>query len=947
MKHFTLSTKLFVSIFFLSLTNVLSAKIQEPNVTNATAQAGSEKPTIELLEDPYFYSFNEGRPIQWQTAGTVTQLKGSDRYSSDTGFGIGIETENEVGFLKQVIDLKRADKEVVAGDELECLLHYCTLTSKRPEGPFRLALRWLDAAGKELPSTEKDFINNPDIHFGRMKAYGELKFRTICPEGAVKLEFALLIAPESQVRMDDFSVLRLSKKDILPLVAVLPQFRTIVGEVGKSETYPVALQGMHLAADQAPNFAGTQSASVMKLDVDKLPKNGTIKAHLTITPQKAGVYVGGSTYKLRFSGADQENSGSLSLTSYFKKAGTTPSIKLKSGQQVRTFVAAPNKTDEQSLEFEISDVITSVNLALTQKVNGAFRIDVGQYYYATGPGKLYQRPVKVTFAPREAGEYEAMLKVSSVLADTLVIHLKGVAKAATSTELVESFCEDRAMDKRFVGTAWTGYHKFDLGYWKLDGKWKDKSNVSLSASGTLYYDELIANGVNALQLLPVTSAKQCKAEYSIDGGGHWISLAVANDAGEYVVNTHRPTLIRFVATSDITVERVKILPNTLETRQKFDKIEDAMLKQADKEPLEVLNETFSGLRHTRILGLNGWQNLTLLGERPFYAWQQKDAAQTVVENEVAQISFLKYGVEDNREHESWLISPTLSYKKAKSKDLTFSLMYRNQTTDGKEVFGFYILAEKDGKVTPYYIDLSNYVPAGVQLEADSWFDYRIDLSKVDGLTIDDNFHVAFSYYSPVGGKRTSLNFMIDDVTFGRTDLPELSIDNDFIKFVFRAGQEMTPQTINVFSDRTKAPITLTLTPSGQKKYFKVSHSKLPSEGGTIAVGFKSNDTKTHAAALLIQTRGAEPIVVKLLAQPIDTGIDDITSNGENVPSPAIIGSQLVVRGNYQHYQLFSTDGCLLQQGTYQEQIDLSHLHSKIFILKLRTDNVVRSFSLIR
>ena len=189
--------------------------------------------------------------------------------------------------------------------------------------------------------------------------------------------------------------------------------------------------------------------------------------------------------------------------------------------------------------------------------------------------------------------------------------------------------------------------------------------------------------------------------------------------------------------------------------------------------------------------------------------------------------------------------------------------------------------------------------------------------------------------------------MIDDVTFGRTDLPELSIDNDFIKFVFHAGQEMTPQTINVFSDRTKAPITLTLTPSGQKKYFKVSHSKLPSEGGTIAVGFKSNDTKTHAAALLIQTRGAEPIVVKLLAQPIDTGIDDITSNGENVPSPAIIGSQLVVRGNYQHYQLFSTDGCLLQQGTYQEQIDLSHLHSKIFILKLRTDNVVRSFSLIR
>ena len=108
----------------------------------------------------------------------------------------------------------------------------------------------------------------------------------------------------------------------------------------------------------------------------------------------------------------------------------------------------------------------------------------------------------------------------------------------------------------------------------------------------------------------------------------------------------------------------------------------------------------------------------------------------------------------------------------------------------------------------------------------------------------------FPYYSSVGGNETSLNFMIDDVTFGRTDLPELSVDNDFIKFAFRSGQEMTPQPLNIYSDRTTAPVTITLTPSTQKKYFKLSHEKLPLEGGTMAVGFKSNDSKTHAAALL-------------------------------------------------------------------------------------------------
>lgn len=947
MKNFYLSAKLFVSLCLAGFTNTAYAQNEAPRVVIPLDQA-TEKATVELLEDPFFYSFNDGKPTHWATAGTVTQLKAGDRYSSDTGFGVGIETAANVeGYLKQVIDLNRAGKEVVQGDELECLVHYSTIESKRLEGPFRLALRWLDAAGNELVSTEKDFINNPDIYFGRMKAYGDLKFRTVCPAGAVKLEFTLLVAPGSLVRMDDFSVLRLADKDKTPLVAILPQYRTMMGEVGQPITFPIALQGMHLSAEQTPNFGGTMSSSVMKLDVEKLPKNGTVKANLTITPQVAGVYVGSNTYKLRFSGADEDKSGSLNLTGYFKRAGTTPTITLKANQQVREMKAAPGKTDEQQLDFDIKDVITNVNLALKHDANSPFRIDVGQYYYATSSGKLYHRPVKVTFAPRKAGVYEAELRVSSVLADTLVIKLKGVSEAATSADLVENFTENRTMDGRFTGDAWKGYHKFDLGYWKLNGKWNSKSNVTLAAKDTLYYDELIANGVNTLQLTPASSAAKCTAEYSIDGGGHWKSLTVGDGEGKYVVGTHRPTLVRFVSSESVEVQSVTITPNTIDARETFDKIEEAMLKDADSEPLAVLNETFSDLRHTRILGLKGWQNLTVRGERPFYAWKQKNADQSVVENEVAQISFLKYGVEDRREHESWLISPTLSYKNAQSKDLTFSLMYRNQTTNGEELFGFYIITEKDGKATPYFLDISEYVPAGVKLESDMWFDYRIDLSKVEGLTIEDKFHVAFSYYSPVGGNATSLNFMLDDVTFGRTDLPELSVDNDFIQFVFRPGQEMTPQPLNIYSNRTTAPVTITLAPSTQKKYFKLSSEKLPLEGGALAVGFKSNDSKTHAAALLVQTRGAEPIIVKLLAQPITAGISNVAGGDEDALLPVVSGSELTVNGKYQKYQLFSTDGSLLQQGGYQQRIDLSGVQPKVFILKLSTDEGVKSFTLKR
>lgn len=74
-------------------------------------------------------------------------------------------------------------------------------------------------------------------------------------------------------------------------------------------------------------------------------------------------------------------------------------------------------------------------------------------------------------------------------------------------------------------------------------------------------------------------------------------------------------------------------------------------------------------------------------------------------------------------------------------------------------------------MTAHYLDLNSLVLVGVTVEDGKWYDYNIDLSTADSLGITDRFHLAFTYYSPVGGSATTLNFMVDDVTFGRTDLP--------------------------------------------------------------------------------------------------------------------------------------------------------------------------------
>lgn len=905
--------------FLKSMT--MNAQLSDFSIKHSISKLSeNDKPTKELLDNQFFDTFNGDMPASWETKGKLTKIDENGRFSSNTGFALGISTNEEKGFLRQTINLK--SKDVSFGDELECLLNYCTVESKDQRGPLRLAFRWLDGAGRELPCKDEKFINNSQVYFGRLKTYGTLKFRLTCPKNADKLDFFIEIAPNSSVRFDDFSLLRLSAKDRTPLVAILPQFKTVMGEVGVTKEYDVAIQTSHLTDMPTISYHGSNAESVLKLGVSKLEKDGAVLTKLAVTPAKKGVFVGSSSYALKVYGTDQENSGSFTLMGYFMAAGKKPSISLREGVKVREMKADVNKTDEQFVEFDIKNVFTNVAVALHQKPNGAFRLNTTQFYYSSKADKLYANKVKVSFHPKASGVYTATLLVSTPLSDTVKIELKGVCAENNNSMLTETFKAERPMDNRFKDKpAWQNFFKFDKGYWRLDGSWKSAGNILLAKKGILYFDEILANGVSAVKLHPSSSAQNCKAEYSIDGGGHWMSAEQADANGEFKVNTHRPTFIRFVNSSqgEIQVNRVDINENAKEDRQKFNSIQEGMMKNADSEALPLLNEDFTNLRHTRVLGLANWQNLTLRGERPFYAWEQKYKGKTDVENEVAQICFLKYGVEDKREHESWLLSPTLSYKQAKSKILTFSLRYANPIQDGGELFGFYIISEKDGKVTDQFVNLNDYSPAGVVAEKENWYNYRLDLSKIDSISrnIDDKFHIAFSFYSKTGGNETSLNFMIDNVTFGRTDLPELQVSKDKMQLLFRPGLRTAPQVFEVKAKNAVNPITVTLVPSSMNRYFTYTPSKLPKDGGYVSLIFKSDDTKPRAAMFLVQTPGAEPVMVKVLAMSTD-GVSDV----KRTPVKAMFKQgDIVIDGKYDSYAVYSLTGQQLRTGSFLTKIE--------------------------
>lgn len=888
--------------------------------------------SIELLDDPFMYEFDGNNPKQYQISGTPEKLEDGRRYNSNTGFGLLLTTAAEEGYIRQIVDLSRKEKTVKAGDELEGTIHYCTDETSKYPGPFNLRCRWLDANGKEITANdEKGLLNNPLLWFGRVKTYGILKFRTICPPNAKKFELYVAVDPNSTVRFDDFSFTLLAKKDRTPFTAILPQYVTLHGKIGEEERIEVALQTKHLPKEQELHFGGAEG-DLKITGLTSMPKDATKRSTLLFKPSKKGVFPIGKPGNYNVTLIGGETLGVLQALTYVIDPANPPTIKVESGNVI-VLSAAPSSNMNQMVKIKATGLIESVNIKVEQEEAGIFKINTAQLYYSATQDKLLVEEFKVTFSPKEAKTYSATIVLSTTLGESVRINVTGKGVAAGDS-WIENFAAEREKDPRFTGEAWAPYHLFDKGYWYLDGKWLEKGKVEVKEKGLLALDEWFFSGIESIALTTENAGGVFALEYSVDGGGSFTELAT-NDAKRWSINNHRPTMIRFrsKSTVPIIVNRIEIVAAKKEERTTFKNIEEAMLISTS-EPLALLNENFNGLRHTRTLALKGWQNLPLSADKAFRAWQQKDAAQTKTEEECVQINMSTFGKTDKREHETWLLSPKLSLKNAVSKIITFRLRYALPTPNGKEKFGFYVIALKNNKPTAQYVDITKLLLVKEVLP-EQWYDYHFDLSKIEGLAIEDLFHVAFSLYSPAGGGETSLSFMIDDITFGRNDLPRLSVDKEYLEIKFEPGIESESKVVKVTAERATSPITITLNEPGKETSFNITPSSLPATGGEVRISYKNDSDKDRAAYLLIQTRGAAAKVVKILAK---LPAEMVEGAEKLVVYPSVTAGKLFVSGTYVSYDLFSLDGQKVAHGKASGELDLSNLAAGSYLLSLSTSN---------
>ncbi len=291
-----------------------------------------------------------------------------------------------------------------------------------------------------------------------------------------------------------------------------------------------------------------------------------------------------------------------------------------------------------------------------------------------------------------------------------------------------------------------------------------------------------------------------------------------------------------------------------------------------QKPRALLDERFDNVAYNKTLLLDGWQNVVLQGDRPWWGFDDKDAAGNVLEH-CAKVTAYIYQEKDSVPWEMWLVTPALDYKNAQAK--TFTLRVR----------GDYLSEGQSAELGVYYIDATDpqdvfFQDLGLELprtadESGDWVDIHINLDGQDNIA--DVFFMAFRFTGN-SGQTGAATYLLDDVSWGRTDLPRITADSTTI-ILTTTPDAIEAVAVNVEGHNLTEGISVSKGGSNPGS-FEVTPTSLPAEGGILGVGFQSSDLGVHEAYLRLRSRGAADVYIPMAVLVKETtGTIQTTADG--------------------------------------------------------------------
>lgn len=281
-------------------------------------------------------------------------------------------------------------------------------------------------------------------------------------------------------------------------------------------------------------------------------------------------------------------------------------------------------------------------------------------------------------------------------------------------------------------------------------------------------------------------------------------------------------------------------------------------------PLILLVETFDGQTQNKPVGIDGWKNIAMKGNRAWWGYQDANGENT------AKVTAYKSNVPDgySEDCEMLLVTPPLDFKNAQSKMFTFRVMGDLLLENQKDLLELCYIDMMDGEmyINPVELQMPNIPDLNGE-----WMEYHIDL---DGQEIADVFFMGFRFKSTLGKDNTAV-YYIDDVSFGRTDLPQIKPQATYMEFEAQVNKEYVSGEIEVTGLNLQEDIKIKVGGPNRSR-FSATKETIPS-GGRFAVKFKSDEIGVHEAYVKLSSRGAADVYIPIAVNCKEfVGIGDIT-----------------------------------------------------------------------
>lgn len=342
----------------------------------------------------------------------------------------------------------------------------------------------------------------------------------------------------------------------------------------------------------------------------------------------------------------------------------------------------------------------------------------------------------------------------------------------------------------------------------------------------------------------------------------------------------------------------------------------------DSKPLVSLNETFDGVETNKPFTLAGWKNVAMKGTRAWWGYTEANG------NKAAKVTPYDSKVEIGASVpcEMLLATPALDYKRTPARFLTFRVMGQMMVDGQSDLLEVCYMDMVEGKLYSSPIN-GLALPASSDLN-NKWQEYVVDL---EGLDLADSFFIGFRYNSNRGRENTA-TYYVDDVTWGRADIPFIrpAVKNHAFQVKVNDNHEMN---FSVKGLNLTNPIALKMVGSHAAK-FSLSHTQLPAEGGEFKVTFNSADLGEHFGFVEMKSGDAPTSYIDLygVTSMVD-GVDDL--NAARMVITVGDGKISVDGADVDSIEVYALNGVKLAAAT-GNKADISNLSSGNYIVKVST-----------